>query len=104
MAQVKCKFNEKLRSDVKLIYPVTSPIGNTDVQRVISNTKLSTAERGAVFGRCAAFDVVRSTARGSAYCRTVPSSVTVQQLMSSPQRRAVLSTAERLRHRSLCSS
>jgi len=55
-----------------------------------------------VIGHCAAFDV-RSTARGSAYCRASPSSVTVQQLMSSSLRRAVLSTAERLRHRSLCS-
>jgi len=79
MAQVKCKFNAKSQSDVKLIYLVTSPVGNTDVQRVISNTELSTAERG-------------------------PSSVTVQQFMSSALRPAVLSTAERLRHRPLLSS
>ena len=46
MALVKCKFNAKLQSDVKLIYPVTSPVGYTDVQRVISNMELSTAERG----------------------------------------------------------
>lgn len=43
-----------------------------------------------------------STARGSACCRASSSSVTVQQLMSS-LRRAVLSTAEQLRHRALCS-
>jgi hypothetical protein len=61
-----------------LVYPFTSPVGNTDVQRVISNTELTKAERG-------------------------PSSVTVQHLMSALLR-AVLRTAERLRHRSLCSS
>jgi len=115
---------------LKLIFPFTRPVGNTDVQRVIFNTALSTAERepssvtvqhlmsylyGArfcvlqsvfVIGDCAAVDVL-STARGTEYCRTAPSSGTVQWLLSSALRRAV--PRERIlwrgrRHRSLCSN
>ena len=66
MAQQKCKFNEKLQTDFKLIYPHISPVGNTHVQSVISNAELSTPQRGAVIGRCAAIVVVRSTVRSPA--------------------------------------
>ena len=56
-----------------------------------------------VIVHCTAVDVVRSTTRGTEYCRASPSSVTVQLSMSSALLRAVLSAAERLRHRSLYS-
>ena len=72
------RVNEKLQSNVELIFRFTRPVGYTGVHRFISNTELSTAERG-------------------------PSSVTAQRLTSSALLRAVLSTAECLRHRSLYS-